>query len=497
MFHVLDWLVLGGYLLAVVALGAVFSRRSTDSSEFFLAGRSMPVWAVAISVLATSQSAATFVGGPELAYRGDLTYLSATLGALVGMIVAAVFFVPAFYRYGVTSIYELLGSELGTVSQRSASGMFMLGRVFASGARLFIVAIPFSLIAFGRVEPHYLVLSIVVIAAVATGYTLAGGIRAVIWTDVLQAAVYIGTVGIAVWLLWSRIPLGPGALIDALRETGDGGKLRIIDTGFSLTRPYNLWAVILGFGLFNLAAYGTDQDLAQRLLTCRTPARASWSLMVANLLSVPVVFLFLVAGLLLYVYYQRPDIMGAAAPGYVVDDSRRVFVEFVLHEMPVGLRGLMMAGLFAAAMSSLDSALTAMASTTVADFYRPIARVKRSELRVCRVAVVAWSVVLTLFACVCAYWQSRSDVPLVDFALGVMVFAYSGLLAVFLTALFTRRGNSASAVAALLVGFASTLALRLAATLALPVLSFGWQMLLATSLSFAVCCMGARTSRKP
>ena len=294
MFHVLDWVVLGAYLAMVVALGMHFRRRAARRLEFFLAARSMPVWAVAISVLATSQSAATFIGGPEQAYTGDLTYLSANLGGLIAVIVVAVFFLPAFYRRNVVSIYELLGQDFGLGAQRAASAMFMLGRVFASGARLFIVAIPFSLVAFRSTEPKYLLASIAVITVTAAGYTLLGGIRAVIWTDVLQAVVYIGATCAAVWLLWQKMPLAPAELIEALKTTGDGHKLTIIDASFdrTFTRPYNLWAVILGLTLLNTAAYGTDQDLTQRMLTCRSAARGSWSLILSYLIGWPVIALF-------------------------------------------------------------------------------------------------------------------------------------------------------------------------------------------------------------
>jgi SSS family transporter len=503
-FHLLDWAVVCAYLAIVVVLGLRFRRRAARRREFFLAARSMPVWAVAISVLATAQSAATFVGGPEQAYRGDLTYLSANLGGLVAVLIVSIFFLPAFYRRDVVSVYELLGQEFGLPAQRAASAMFMLGRVFASGARLFIVAIPFSLVAFGSLDAVWLIVSIAVIAVAATLYTLAGGIRAVIWTDVLQAVVYIGAVGLAVWLLWQKMPLGPAGLVEALRSSGEGAKLTIIDASFDRTfkNPYNLWAVLLGLTLLNTAAFGADQDLTQRMLTCRSATRGGWSLILSYLIGWPVLMLFMLAGLLLYIYYQRPDLMGDAAPMAAVEDGRQVFVAFILQEMPVGMRGLMMAGLFAAAMSSLDSALNAMASTTVSDFYRP-SRYRRGhgditpgrQVRVSRLAVMGWAVALGAFAVVCVFWQQHSGQKLIDFALRVMVFAYSGLLAVFLTAFFTRRGNSLSAVAALLTGFAAVLALEIYAVVRdLKPIAFAWEMLAATFLAFAICCLGRRRS---
>jgi SSS family transporter len=492
----MDWVVLGSYLAAVVGLGLGFRRRAARRQEFFLAGRSMPSWAVAISIMATSLSAATFVGGPQQAYAGDLTYLSANLGGLFAVLLVAGFFLPAFYRRDVVSIYELLGQDFGSGAQHAASAMFMVGRVFASGARLFIAAIPFSLITFGSTEPTYLLISIAIIVSAATLYTLAGGIRAVIWTDVLQAVVFLGAVVIAVWLLWLKMPMGPLELVEALRTGPDADKLTIIDASFdpTFTKTYNLWAVLLGLTLFNAAAYGTDQDLTQRMLTCKSAARGSWSLILSYLIGWPVLALFMLAGLLMYVYYQRPDLMGAGAPTAPTADSAKIFVAWILDEMPVGLRGLMMAGLIAAAMSSLDSALNAMASTTVSDFYRPMRYLQGKgdvtpgrQVRVSRLAVVLWAIPLAGFASFCVFWQRSGEQRLIDFALGVMVFAYSGLLAVFLTALFTRRGNSYSAIAALLAGFGTVLALQQMTPMAFP-----WQMLAATTLSFGICCVGRR-----
>ncbi len=511
-FTAVDWIVVAAYLGAVVGLGLSWSRVQSGKGEFFLARRSIPMWAAALSVLATAQSAATILGVPEKSFTGDLTYLSGLLGSLIAVVIAARFFVPAYYRHGVTSIYELLGREFGPSSQGAASAMFMVGRALSDGARLYMAAIPLALVAFGHVAPAALIPSIVIIMIATAAYTLAGGIRAVIWTDVLQAGVYVGAVVVAVVLLLRWIPLGPGDLVEALRRTGDGAKLKVVDAAFDLTdremlaRPFNLWAVLLGLSLLNLAAFGTDQDLVQRMLTCRDAARGGWSLVVSYVMSWPVVALLLLVGLLLHVYYNRPDIMtgtGAAAGG-AVTDSRDVFVKFIMERMPAGLRGLMVAGILAAAMSTLSSALNAMSSTTVADFYRRFAggageAVARRELTVSRAAVAGWAAVLALVACFCAWWQQHSGLQLVDFALNVMVFAYSGMLAVFLAAIFTRRGNSRSAIAALVTGFSCVLLMQGAAwdTWAPQAWrgvrpAFGWQMLVATTAAFAVCCLGKR-----
>lgn len=511
-FAMLDWAVVAAYLGLVVLIGFLASRKRHDG--YFLAGRSMPLWAVAISILATSQSAATFVGGPEESFAGNLTYLATNLGTLIAAVVVAFIFLPRFYRHNVTSVYEVIGHEMGSRAQQIASAMFMLGRVFASGARLFIVAIPFSLVAFGDLEPARLATSIFIVATVATAYSLAGGIRAVIWTDVAQVVVYVSCITIALALIWQKIPLDAGEVVDVLQSADGQSKLTLIDLGFDpawrmgidLSRPYTLWAILSGFTLLMIAAYGTDQDLTQRMLTCRSPGKATGSLLLATLITWPIVLIFLLMGLLLYVFHHLPDAAGIPASGGA--DSRRVFIDFILNEMPLGMRGLMMAGLLAAAMSSMDSALNAMSSTTIADFYRPWRRKQTGceladdakERRIARIASLGWAMALAGFACLCILWHEGSGRTLISFALGVMTFAYSGLLGVFFTALLTRRGNAVSAIAAMATGFAIVLALEPAImsiwlgwlkqesfTIAFP-----WKLTLGALASTAVCMTGSR-----
>jgi SSS family transporter len=513
----LDWAIVILYLPAVLLIGIVAARRAAGPDEFFLAGRSMPAWAVAISLLATMQSVATFIGGPEQAFRGDLTYLAATLALLLAAVVVAAIFLPAFYRQGVTSIYELLERTLGAGAQRGASIMFLVGRVLADGARFFIVALPFSLIAFGDVRPPSMLASIVVLVLVAAAYTMAGGIRAVIYTDVLQAAVYIGAVVGTLIFLGQRLPGGIWDACAALARSPDAGKLTMLDATASwpevLYRPYSIWAIVLGMTLLNLAALGADQNLCQRLLTCRNHRRAGFSVIAANLIGWPVVALFMLIGLLLYVFYRAPHLVGLAPPAAPIDDTRTVFLTFVLNEAPAGLRGLILAGLFAAAMSSADSALNAMASATIADFYRPWMRRRRGrtpapreELWLSRLAVAGWAVLLAGFACVCVWWQAGSGQSLIDFALSVMTFAYSGLLALFLAAILTRRGNTISGLCALACGFLVVLLFQGRVWSAVtgwlvidlgPPPAFPWQMVVATGLSLAVCCCGRRRDRGP
>lgn len=509
-FTAIDWLIVLAYLAGVLTIGFWFARRQKTMSDYFHGARSIPVWAAAVSIVATSVSAVTFLGAPEDAYNGDLTYLSMNLAAFFAVIVVAVFFVPAFYRENVSSIYELLGRRFGTGAQRAASASFLIGRVLASGARLYVAAIPFSLIVFGDIDPAHLLLAIGAVSILATAYTMAGGIRAVIWTEAPQTLLFLIAASVAIGLLLHRIPVPMADLLGALgdaKSPSGASKLTVLDTRLDLNAPFSLWSALTGLLLFNLAVYGADHDLTQRMLTCRNAIRGGASAILSNLIGIVVAFAFLSIGLLLYIFYTRPDLMGAAAPGAIPQDSRQVFLHFILHEVPPGLRGLMLSGLFATAMSSHASALSAMAAASIADFHKPrLERLGRADertlLRASRAAVALWGVVLGVFAGACVFWQRASGEGLLQFAIGVMVFAYAGLLALFLAAIFTKRGNGRTAVAALVTGFVVIAVLRFGAPggalarlgvdLGLPRLALGWQMLAGVGLSFLVCVLGVR-----
>lgn len=504
-----DYVVLAAYFAVIIAASVYFSRgKIATARQYFLGDQGLPVWAVACSVVATALSAATFIGTPQLAYTGDLTFLSSNIGTVLGVLLVAGLFVPRFYRHNVMTVYELLEIRMGRGAKQAASAMFMVGRVLASGARLYIAAIPAALVAFGDLQREHLLTAIAVLTVVGTLYTLMGGIRSIIWTDVLQLMVLGGTAVAAVAFLWWRIPASAAEVLEALRRPVGGGasKLMVLTLGaraggVAWQQEYTLLTALTGFVLIGMAAYGTDQDLAQRVLTCKSAVRGSLSAVTAILLSLPITIVLMAAGLLLYIFYQRPDLMGAAAPRAPPAQSARVFVSFVLQEMPAGLRGLFLAGLLAVALGSFNSVLNAMSSTLVADFYRVWRpdRPERHYVQVGRAGMALWGAVVGAFACCCVYWHDASDPgsqQLINFALGVMNFAYSGLLAVFLTALFTRRGSSRSVIAALITGFVAVALLEAKVWQLGPAgwkdfeLAFPWRMVAATALAFGVCVMG-------
>ncbi|MCB9847646.1 MAG: sodium:solute symporter [Phycisphaeraceae bacterium] len=490
-----DWSVLALSALLVIGIGAGVGWRrrralrgdqAQAENEFFRASGRMPWWAVTASVVATSLSAVTFIGGPQKAYEGDLTYLSATVGMVIGVLIVGIVFVPAYYRLGVTTVYEALGSRYGIVTQRAASGAFLIGRVMASGARLFAASIPFALVVFGDLRPGHLQVSILAVACIACAYTAMGGIAAVVWTDLAQLLILLGAAAVAIALLLREIPADTPTIAQALRTatTADGtSKLTVFDWRWDLESNFAMPTVLLGWTLFNAAAFGTDQDLAQRLLTCRNASRARLAIIGAGLVGAVVTGVFMLLGLLLYLRHHDASIMGAAlAPE--APEGRKVFLEYALGTLPTGVKGLLLAGLFAAALSSLDSALNAMASATVRDFGIGEGGGARKVARASRLAVLSWAVALTAFASGCVWWAPRND--LIDLALGVMIYAYSGLLGVFAAALLTRRGAPESAIAALVVGFVVTWALGQPWIVGEPIAG-GWRMCFASSAAFLTC----------
>ncbi|MBL0870160.1 MAG: sodium:solute symporter [Phycisphaerales bacterium] len=468
---VADVVIVALYLGIILISGIWLARREpAGAEEYFLGGRRMPVWAVAISVVASSLSVATFLGVPQQAYSGNLTYLSTNIGGLLAVLVVAYFFIPAFYKHSCTSIYELLEHRFGPGAKQASSLAFMVGRLLASGVRVFIAAIPLAMVLFGidqSKEPGYIVGAIVILSAVAVGYTLIGGIASVIWTDVIQTVVLIIAVLAAVWVLLTRIEAPTTEIIHALQANAaatapgsastaaQGSKLLIFDFSTDLTKSFTVLAAVVGWSLLNMASYGTDHDMVQRCLTCKSAIKGSRSVIIAIFSGIPVVALFMLIGLLLWVFYQRPDLTGGAPITYDIAMTDRVFTTFILQELPAGLRGLMVAGIFAVALGSLNSAITAMAATSVKDFYAHAVPGKsdRHYMIAGRWATIGWGVALAGFACLCIVWQKYENRTLIDFALGVMTYAYSGLLAVFLSALFTKRGSTASVIAALITGF--------------------------------------------
>ena len=486
-FSELDWFVFASYFIVLASSSYLFSQfRIQSVRDYFVSSNSMPMLAVAVSIVATSQSAATFLGVPEFSYTNNFSFLGFYLSAFVAAVFISIVFIPKFYKYKVVTVYELLQKRYGEKAKKQAGLMFLLGRVMASGARLYIGALAISMILFLDISFVHMLLSILILIAGALAYAYFGGIKSIIFSDAIQAFTYIGAGLLVFWYLYAS--LGDVSILQILHQHH---KLELFDT--SLNGKFSIITLFSGWLLLNIAAFGLDQDMAQRVLSCKNKKDAIKSLLFSILLTIPIVVLFLGIGALLFVHYHTGFIQQ-----HFQGESVTIFMYYILNEMPSGLRGLVTVGAIAAALSSTNSVLGAMASVAVEDMYRPYKMRKNPNtpeahfLKASRNAVLLFALILSLMAILSYFWQKESQLPLVSFALGVMTFAYTGLLGVFFSAVFTSRGSAKTVPFALLGGFLTVLALQ-------PYifgihLGFAWQMVLGTLISFLIMQANTQTN---
>jgi len=498
-----DWAVLGAYV-ALLALAAWWSTRNpAKADDYFLAGHHAPAWLVAVSALSTMQSAATFLGAPDNSFRGNWSYLTSNFAAIIAALFVARFLIPRYYALGVTTVYELLESRFDATARRAAAGMYLVGRILASGARLYLAAIAVSMIIFLDVEPQQIMVSAAVLVVFGLVFTLFGGLNAVIWSDLVQVVLYVGGALIVLILLWSSIPAPAAEIWDALRTAPDGSdKLQLFDLSFDFSKPFTIWAILTGLVLLNIGNAGLDQDTSQRFLACADVREGKRALYASMWMTIPVVTLFMAIGSLLHIFYERPDLMGRGAQAMQGFSGEKItiFMSYILSEIPPGVRGLITVGVIAAA--AINSGLISMSAVLVSDFYRPWREAHGAEapehhyVNAGRWGIVLLALALLAMSVLCFYWQRYTDMPLLEFVLGVMTFAYSGLLGVYATVLFTRRGSTGSVIAALATGFVAILLQQhyvvdhLGLPPAMKSLAFPWQLCIGAGLAFLVCIAG-------
>jgi len=464
-FTPLDLGVLVVYLLAVTVWGAWLGRGQTGGREYFLGNRELPWAAVMLSVVATETSTLTFLSIPGVAYVGTLAFLQLTLGYLAGRSAVALLLLPRYFRGELATAYALLETRFGVATRRFTSAIFMLTRLLADSVRLFATAIPLALVT-GWPYP----VSIAVIGLLTLVYTYFGGIRAVVWVDVLQMTLYVAGGVLAVAALQSLVPGGWGAILDS---AAGAEKLRVLDFSTNPAVPYTFWAGLVGGGFLSMASHGTDQLVVQRLLTCRD-LRASQKALVGSALAVMVQFvLFLLVGLGLWAFYQER----------AFERSDEIFAFFIVEQLPSGVTGLLIAGIFAAAMSSLSSSINSLASATAYDFWAPLRGVEDDAriLRAGRAATLVWAGLLIGGAIV--FIPLSRETAAVEVALGVASMVYGGLLGVFFLGIVMPRAGQRDAVVGITLGIGSVVAIWVFAREAV---AWPWFALVGTAVTMAV-----------
>ena len=438
----------------------------------------MPLLTVAISILATSQSAATFLGVPEFSYSHNFTLIGFYFSSLLAVFFIAKFFVPRFYAIKAITVYELLESRYGASAKKQAGIMFLVGRIMASGARLYIAALAISMILFLDITALHMSFSILLLLIGALAYTYFGGVKSVILSDVIQAITYVSAGLLVLFYLYSS--LSDIAIFDVLAQDN---KLTFVDT--TIDGKFSIIGLLTGWLLLNIAAFGLDQDMTQRVLSCKNKEEASLSLILSIVFTIPIVLLFLSIGALLFVHYQSSDIVQSFE-----GEKITIFMYYILNEMPEGLRGFVTVGAIAAALSSTNSVLGALSSVAIEDLYRPY-KLKQEPatneahfVKASRNAVLLFALLLFGMALLSYFWQRYSELSLIGFALGVMAFAYTGLLGVYFSAIFTSRGTDKLVPFALTGGFLTVLSLQ-PYTFNIHI-GFAWQITLGTLLAFSI-----------
>lgn len=442
----LDWLAIGVYAATVLALGVAVSGRAETETDYFLAGRKEGWLPVAASTWATKLSALTFIGVPGVAIAGNFAYVQLWFGSFLAAYLVATIFVREFYRLEVSTVYEYLGLRIGPWTRISGTLVFIVSRCLASAVRLAGCAIAVSVFFdLGLVE------SIGLIAGIAALYVLTGGLRAVIWTDVLQLVLFLTGAVATIIYVGLALPDGFSQIVTAGMEAD---KFQIFDFRLDLADAETFWMGNLFALVLGLATGGADQDIAQRALACPNAKVAGIAVTAAGAADLVSTFLFLGAGVAVYAYYQA---FPQEAVNALIGENRfdYVFPHFIRHELPSGLRGLLIVGLLAAAMSSLDSALSGLASSAYFDL--GLTRNGRSGdlLNGPRILVVVFAVILAAIA----IWFGRQP-SILWFGLQIMGYTYGGLLGLFAIAFFLR--GVADDVASVIAVFSSIVVVLIA-----------------------------------
>lgn len=477
-----------GYFGLILAVGWAKGRRETSVEDYFVGRRQVPWWAVLGSVVATEVSAATYLAVPGVGFAENMTYLQFGIGSFLARIFVATVFIGAFYRADCLSIYEYLRKRFGGTSQYTASVYFLVTRILASGVRLMIAVTGFSVILGLPFS-----LSLLLFGMITLGYTFMGGIRSVIWTDCIQGIVFIaaGLAG-AAWLLQE---IGGPLFLERAAAAGRFELLRPIPDGNGPVSWLNdpqwlVTAVLFGFAS-TAAALGTDQDMAQRLLSSRTAGQARRSLILSGFIALPVAALFLFLGIALYVYFQvnpDPGFPMTVVDGVAVPDADKAFSHFMTVAIPPWLKGLLLAGVLAAAMSSLDSAMAALSTSTVRDLLQPLFPGAASPVRwlwISRAFTLLFAILLMATA-----WMLRDGGRFLWLAFKITSLTYGSLLGIFLLGRFSRRGSDRLNLWAMLTGtVVSASGLWLIETARLP-LAWTWLLVIGAATTFLIGATG-------
>src|ERR1043166_2179593 len=383
------------YLVGIVGLGLCFGRDQQTTRDYFLGSRNVPWWGVGLSIVAAETSALTIIGVPGMAYATNLGFIQMVAGYVIARIILAVVMVPHYLKGEIYSPYQLFADRLGPSARRTAAGMFLMSETLAAGVRVYVACIPIQLILGIHILP-----AIVLFVVLSLLYTCLGGVKAVIWTDAVQFGLFLA--GGAFTLLYIH-QLFDGGVAQVFRFAAQHGKLEWLNTHFGLAKPFNLWMGIIGGTVMVMSSHGAEQLIVQRVLACRSVADGRKALVLSAVLIFPLFLIFLLVGVMLWVYYQHHRFQIAlpeprAGSGIKANDF--IFPIFMMTEVPHVLKGFLIVAILSAAMSSVSSALTSLASVSTMDFVKgqPGRHSEEFYLKFSKWSTVAWAAILILVA---------------------------------------------------------------------------------------------------
>ncbi len=458
-----DFLIIALYLAGITLFGLRFRKKQRSLRDYFLAGRDIPWWAIALSIVAAETSTLTIISVPGIAYDTNFTFLQLVMGYVVGRVVISFVLLPHYFRGDLYTAYELIERRFGRGLRSLTAGLFLLTRAAAEGVRVYAVSIVVS-IALGTGE----VTSIALITALTVVYTFEGGLAAVIWTDVVQTAIYVGGTLVGLVTILHLVPGGWPAIHAA---AASAGKLQVFDFSWNFWIPYTFWAGVIGGAFLTTASHGTDQLIVQRLLAARGQKQSVMALLSSGVWVFFQFALFLTVGVMLWAYYRTPSASFGRAD--------RIYPTFIVSRMPHGISGLLIAAILAAAMSNLSAALNSLSSSSIMDFYvrfRPLAE-ERTKMRLSRVATLFWALLLFALAVLSLNKVGR----VVEVGLQIASIAYGALLGVFLLGVLTRRASQRWAMVGMMFGFG--VELYLWKWTAVP---WTWWVMIGTCVTFGV-----------
>lgn len=472
----LDYAIIIFYLIGITAFGKIIGGKQKTVKDYFIGSKEVPWWVISFSIVAAETSTLTFISIPGLAYLTNLNFLQLTFGYLIGRIIVAQFFLPAYYKGELSTAYSYLQKRFGNKTRSMASVTFLFTRTAADGVRLFATAIPLYLML--DISP---MIAIIIIAIVALLYTFTGGLKGVIWVDAIQMFIYIGGAILASIYLINNIPENIG---EVLSSTEISSKLSVFNLGFEkgfagfFSQPYTLLSGLIGGAFLSMSSHGTDQLIVQRLLAAKSLNESKKALITTGVIIIFQFALFLFVGVLLYAYYGPLNIK-----------SDEIFSKFIIEVLPSGVKGIIIAGLFAAALSTLAGSITSLSSSVMLDLYLPFKKSidEKKNLLYSKLLTIFWAVML-IFS---AFIFMESSKAVVEVALSIASFTYGGLLGTFLLGLSNKKIQQNHAIA----GFISAIVI-MSFVIIFKVVAWTWFILIGVCVTLLVGNMLEKLTRK-